>query len=436
MSLNKIPEPAAGAACQQAAVDAARRFLDQQVTVAARARREANRLPTHDLDAFLHAAEPLRAELSRLLALSRLPAPQTTPLTRRPAAPGLEALRWEPWPGFASDGLAARLNAAPRPTVLLLHSLTGSPEAVLGPHAPGPLAALARALVNAGCQVVVPRWVSDWRERQRLARQARLLGLEWLGLELTVLRRLVDALTADGSVDADRLGVYGFSRGGQLALLLAATDPRPCATAVGSWFCHRVAKLLETGDPRLVSYLDSPEDEQFVPGWLAAFNDGDLATLAAPEPLLVTHGLDDPVTPYEHVEAAFGPVAELYEALGFGELARLHLQPGGHAPAVAATLAFFRQWLGLAALVAPAPEPAVPNPRPRVSQPMAARRRRARRRRWPDETSWRGSSPLPCWLAATGRRRRRHSRLRHRRPKPAATCATRTSGSSRSADGT
>jgi len=383
MSHNRSLEPTAGTARQQAAVSAAHGFLDRQVTQAARGRREANRLPTHGLDAFLAAAEPRRAELARLLALDRLPAPQSTTLTRRVAAPRLETLNWSPWPDFAADGLAARLDAAPRPTVLLLHALTGSPEAVLSPAAPGPLAALARALVNAGCQVVVPRWISDWRERQRLARQARLLGLEWLGIELTVLRRLVDALTADDSVDGDRLAVYGFSRGGQLALLLAATDARPCATAVGSWFCHRVAKLLDTGDARLASYLDSPEAEQFVPGWLTAFNDGDLAALAAPEPLLITHGLDDPVTPFEHVEAAFGPVAQLYDALGFGELATLHLQPGGHAPAVAATLAFFRQWLGLTDLLVPIPPPPRPQPgrQPRISQSTAARRRRARRKK-------------------------------------------------------
>ncbi|MCZ7600828.1 MAG: prolyl oligopeptidase family serine peptidase, partial [Gammaproteobacteria bacterium] len=166
-----------------------------------------------------------------------------------------------------------------------------------------------------------------------------------------------DALFAEGSIDDERLRVYGFSRGGQLALLLAAIDARACATAVGSWFCQRLAKLLDTNDQRLACYLDSPEDEQFVPGWLTCFTDAELAALGAPEPLLVTHGLDDPVTPYEHVETAFAPVAALYDALGFGHLARLHLHPGGHAPAVAATLAFFAEWLALPALDLPAPRP-------------------------------------------------------------------------------
>ena len=371
--------PQAAQRCREAVAQATR-FLDRQVAEAALARQRVV-LPTHDLEAFLAAAEPRRQVLRQLLALDRLPPAPVATLRRQPLQPPFETITWQPLPDLAADAVAARSDATPRATILLLHPLTGSPEAILEPTATGPLPALARALLTAGCQLVVPRWINDWQVRQRVARQARLLGLEWTGIELVMLQRLVDALLLEGSVTAGQLGVCGFSRGGQLALLLAATDARICATACQSWFCHRVAKLLDTGDQRLASYLESPEDEQFVPGWLTAFTDASLAFLAAPEPLLITHGTADPITPWEHVEAAFGPVAELYDALGFGELAKLVIHPGGHEPAVAATLAFFAKWLELPELWQPRPRSAVTTARrkPRLGLATMARRVRARR---------------------------------------------------------
>ncbi len=365
-----------GAAAHEQLRSACEGWLDSELRAAERARWARWQPDFASLDGYLASTRSLRQALVECLALTSPPPPGdlfTVRTVGQWAGCALDELRWSPWPGVAQDALLLRVDHHRRPTVVVTHGLTSSPEQCLGLSGPHPVTPLLQHLTAAGLNVVVPRLVAGWQARLRLARKARLLGREWLGLELVGLLRLVDRLAAMPAVAADALGVVGFSRGGQLAMLAAALDGRFRAVVVASWFTDRAAKLLDTGDARQPGYLASPEDEQFVPGWLSAFDDVLLAGLIAPRPLLVTSRLDDPVISYEQTEARFAEVARLYARLDFAEFCRLALLPGGHAPLPETTAQFCQEWLTSRDVAAT--EPTAPAP----VQPAAQHRRRRSR---------------------------------------------------------
>lgn len=342
------PSPAAAARRGSELARQLESWLDGELAEAAAAR-----APWHhdfsSVEGYLASVEPSRRRLCALYGLDRPPAPTgTAPVVEpigRLGAYLVEQLRWQPWPPLTCDALLARPDDAARPAVIALHGLSGSPEQFLGLSGPSSTAALTARLLDAGLVLIAPRLASGWRARLRLARKSRLLGREWVGAEVNALRRLLDVLPGLRGVDPSAIGVYGFSRGGQDALLLAACDERLAAVGLASWFCDRTTKLLGAGDGEFVSFIDSPEEEQFAHGLLPEFTDPAIASLVAPDPLLITSGLDDPVIPFEHVEHAVEPLRECYEALGLDELFEVVLFPGGHEPATDATVGFFTRFL-------------------------------------------------------------------------------------------
>ena len=309
----------------------------------------------------------LRADLRACLRLDTAPVRSSQPPLRQSAAPiggrPVTRLVVQVWAGCQMDALSIEGEPG-RPRLLLLHELDGSPEIMLATP-------LADALAQAGFGLLAPRLPAGWPLRLRLARKARLLGLEWLGLEVLAVSRLMDQVPAYG------WGAVGYSRGGQTAMLLAALEPRVRAVVAASWFCDRDKRLLDTNDARLLAFLDSPEDEQFLSGWSRRFDDGVLAALIAPRPLLVTSGLDDPILPFELVQDAFGAAQQAYRAAGALGRVRLSLLPGGHLPQATETAAWLAaQWqaeVDLSAL------PSAPRSRHLARRFGLARRNRLRR---------------------------------------------------------
>ncbi|MBI5831292.1 MAG: hypothetical protein HZB16_03160 [Armatimonadetes bacterium] len=311
-------------------------------------------------------AERLQADLCACLRLDAAPGPGGQSPIRQSAPPiagrPVTRLVYAPWSGVSNDALSVEAEPG-RPRLLLLHDLDGSPEVLLATP-------LAQTLAAAGFGLLAPRLVPGWRARLRVARKARLLGLEWLGLEVLALRRLMDQVPSYG------WGVVGYSRGGQAALLLAALDPRPRAVVVASWFCDRDKRLLDTRDSRLTAFLDSPEDEQFLPGWWRRFDDGVLAALLAPRPLLITSGLDDPVLPFELVQDAFAAAERHYRAVGALGNLRLSLLPGGHVPQAEVTAEWLAAHLGAEVDLADMPLRPPPGPARHPAVRMARERRK------------------------------------------------------------
>lgn len=152
--------------------------------------------------------------------------------------------------------------------------------------------------------------------------------------------RAVDLVEALPGIDAARVAVTGFSRGGKAALLAGATDERialvhdhASGAGGGAAFRHvgsggeSLAALVERFPtwfgPQLAAFVGR---EEALP-----FDQHCLLAAIAPRPLLLTYAADDRwANPEGMVQAAWA-AGEVYRFLGHGDALAFHVRPGGHA---------------------------------------------------------------------------------------------------------
>ena len=150
--------------------------------------------------------------------------------------------------------------------------------------------------------------------------------------------RLIDYLETRSDVDASRIGLGGFSKGGIEAYLAAAVEPRVAAVVAG----HGVQSFrwaLEHGawDSRAWTIRDVIEEaadetkasvspqflrqfyERITPGLLGQFDGPAMLPLVAPRPLLVVAGDSDPRTPIAGVRESATAAEQAYKSAGASE---------------------------------------------------------------------------------------------------------------------
>jgi dienelactone hydrolase len=152
--------------------------------------------------------------------------------------------------------------------------------------------------------------------------------------------RAVDLVRRLPGIDAARLAVTGFSRGGKAALLAGATDERIAlvhdhASGAGGGAAFRhvgaggetlaalVGRFPTWFGPRLAAYAGR---EEALP-----FDQHCLLAAIAPRPLLLTYADDDRWSNPEGMVQAAWAAGEVYRFLGHGDALAFHVRPGGHA---------------------------------------------------------------------------------------------------------
>lgn len=241
-------------------------------------------------------------------------------------------------------------RTAPGPAVLAVHGHGPGKDAIAAPVGDGPRdpgGHYAHELAEAGYVVLAPdlRGFGDRAEPWGAERDfcdtnlvaAVVAGRNPLGQNRWDLARALDVLADQPLVDADRLGVVGFSYGGTMALFLAATDARVRAVVVSGYLAswraaHRVPWNLC--------------GSQVLPGMLAPFDHADVAALVAPRPMLVETATGDVLFPLEAARTAVVELRSVYHALGAPDAIRHHVCDGEHRYDGAATLPFLSRWLG------------------------------------------------------------------------------------------
>lgn len=163
------------------------------------------------------------------------------------------------------------------------------------------------------------------------AQQALASNMIGLGSSLGGLMALEDVraaafLAGQPQVDPDRVAALGFSMGGFRAWQVAALSDAVDAAVVVNWMSTMKGLMVPGNNtlrgqsafylshPGLGRYLDFP----------------DVASLAAPKPMLFFAGEEDPLFPLPAVQASFDRMQAVWEAHGAGAKLETRIWPSGH----------------------------------------------------------------------------------------------------------
>lgn len=149
---------------------------------------------------------------------------------------------------------------------------------------------------------------------------ALLLGRTMIGERVWDVSRAIDSLSHFPEIDSRRIGIMGNSGGGTTAFFTACLEPRISITMPSGYVCSYIWSITQI-DHCACNYI---------PGLLNYFDLSDLAGAIAPRSLVVIAGYEDPIFPFEGVQAAFSTIQEIYVAAGAAENCRLEVGNEGH----------------------------------------------------------------------------------------------------------
>ncbi len=152
------------------------------------------------------------------------------------------------------------------------------------------------------------------------AMHALMLGRTLLGERVYDVDRALDFLETRPEVDRRRIGVMGNSGGGTVTLYAAALLPRLAFAMPSCSFCT-------FRDSIMAIYHCA---DNYVPGILNVADMSDVLGLAAPKPVVVVAGKDDPIFPVGGVRKAFRDLKAVYRAAGAADRCHLVIGPEGH----------------------------------------------------------------------------------------------------------
>lgn len=149
-----------------------------------------------------------------------------------------------------------------------------------------------------------------YEQQQALASNYFNLGRSLAGEVAYEDMRTVDFIASYAGVDSQRVGVLGFSMGGFRAWQLAALSDKVAATAVISWF-GTYNGLMQPGNNVLHG---QSAFYMLHPGMPAQMDIPDIASIAAPKPMLIFSGGQDKLFPPEAVKEAFAKAHRVWKS--------------------------------------------------------------------------------------------------------------------------
>ena len=166
-----------------------------------------------------------------------------------------------------------------------------------------------------------------------------LLGKSLAGMRVWDTMRTVDYIRSRPEPMIESLGCLGLSGGGIVALYAAALEDRISAAVVSGAFCTFRASIMA---------MDHCADN-YVPGLLRYAEVPDIAGLIAPRPLLIEHGVEDPIFPVQATRQAHQDLARVYALLNRADHLEADYHAGAHRFGGGQAFAFLDQWLAEAA---------------------------------------------------------------------------------------
>lgn len=253
--------------------------------------------------------------------------------------PGTGGLTYEHFTVAAEPGervpgiLLKRESSVRRPAVVVLHGTGGSKEGQI---------TLLKTLAGRGFVAVAidGRYHGERQDGTGAARYADAMlqtyrtgvGHPFLYDTVWDVMRLIDYLETRPDVDAARIGVIGFSKGGMETYLAAAVDPRIAvavpligvqsfrwaldndawASRVGTFQAAIDGAAKDAGVARIDAAFVRTFYDRVVPGIYAQFDGPAMLPLIAPRPLLVINGDSDARTPLPGLRNCITPTEQAY----------------------------------------------------------------------------------------------------------------------------
>lgn len=162
-------------------------------------------------------------------------------------------------------------------------------------------------------------------DQQALAAHLQQLGLSWAGLIASDDARSLRWLREQPGIDAQRIGVFGFSMGALRAWQLAAVDEGVAACVAAHWMAPRRDGLLRPGEHTLQG---QSAFAMLHPGLAGLMDHPDVAALIAPRPLLLFNSPEDRLFPFDAVRRASAQLATAWPQ--GSERLRVETVAGGH----------------------------------------------------------------------------------------------------------
>jgi dienelactone hydrolase len=285
--------------------------------------------------------------------IGKLPAPEM------PANPRSRLAYDEPkWKGyevlldlypdvFATGVLLVPKDLKPgerRPVVVCQHGLEGRPEDVVNPRKKTVYNAFGAQLADRGYVAYAPQnpYIGGNTFRQ-LQRKANPLGLTMFAFIVRQHERTLDWLAGLPFVDAEHIGFYGLSYGGETAMRVPPLLDRYALSICSADFNRFTWKTVSLDLPASYMLVNTYEIFDFDMG--NTFSHAEMAALIAPRPFMVERGHDDGVGIDEWVDSEYAEVRRLYSRLKLPERTAIEFFAGGHEIHGQGTFAFLDRHL-------------------------------------------------------------------------------------------
>jgi len=167
-----------------------------------------------------------------------------------------------------------------------------------------------------------------------------LLGKSLAGLRVWDVIRTVDYIHSRPEPMIESIGCVGLSGGGVVTLYAAALEDRIGVAVVSGAFCTFRASIMA---------MEHCADN-YVPGILRYAEVPDMAGLIAPRPLLIEHGIEDPIFPIQATRQAYQDLARVYALLNRADHLEADYHAGGHCFGGGKVFAFLDRWLAASRL--------------------------------------------------------------------------------------
>ncbi len=301
--------------------------------------------------AFEKGAEPYKkAFWEDVLGKLDDPLPELNPRTRKiydePTWTGYEVVLDVGKEGFAWGVLLLPKDLKPdekRPVVVCQHGRHGVPKDVIYGDVPAYHNFAAR-LAEQGFIVLVPHNLYQKEDYYRtLARKGHTVGVSLFSVILRHHQQWLKWLATLPNVDAQRIGFYGLSFGGESAMRLPPLLDGYALSICSGDFNDWTRKVASTHDRKSFMFTDEWEIACFNMG--NTFSYAELTYLMFPRPFRVERGHHDGVSTDSWVASEYAKTRWLYDQFGMGDRTRIEFFNGGHTINGQGTFEFLHQHL-------------------------------------------------------------------------------------------